>query len=228
MQVAQVSVHIHIYIPAPPHTTTIIDHHHTVQVAQVQVHHLTPVAGWKSTTSASCKGWYHNVCKWTIYASGWIEKCHQRKLQLVTTTTKEQRSRHKVQRSGLVSAQLHQTTATTITIHMWPTHHNAAISATCGGPTIHPTSPALMQAALIVASCCVGHTWSGVEFVVACSCADVGPDLCTICPYLCTVHSDLTLRLWFPYFQLVQTLHLCRWWLSPVATCAGGAISFSR
>ena len=29
-------------------------------------------------------------------------------------------------------------------------------------------------------------------------------------------------------FQLVQTFHLHRWWLSPVATCGSGAFSFSH
>ena len=32
----------------------------------------------------------------------------------------------------------------------------------------------------------------------------------------------------FSFSQLMQTFHLHRWWLSPVATCAGGAFSFSH
>ena len=40
-----------------------------------------------STTRASCRGWYHHVCKWTSCTSGWMKKQHQCKLQLVTTTT---------------------------------------------------------------------------------------------------------------------------------------------
>ena len=45
------------------------------------------VAGWKSSTSASCRGWFHHVCKCIICASGWMKKHHHRKLQLLTTTT---------------------------------------------------------------------------------------------------------------------------------------------
>ena len=32
----------------------------------------------------------------------------------------------------------------------------------------------------------------------------------------------------FPFFQLVQTFHLLRWWLSPVAPCASGTFSSSH
>ena len=80
-----------------------------------------PMAAWKSTTSASCRGWYHHVCKWTICTSGWRKKDLQCKLQLMTNTTcasgmlpsvdrretpqaKVQRSGCKLQRSGPASA----------------------------------------------------------------------------------------------------------------------------
>ena len=45
------------------------------------------MAGWKSTTSEVCRGWYHHVCKWTICACGWMKNHYQRKLQLVKTST---------------------------------------------------------------------------------------------------------------------------------------------
>ena len=106
--------------------------------------------------------------------------------------------------------------------------------------TIHPTNLALTQVAVIAASCCVGHIYmvgggggcSGMLLLhpVPTS-ADAGPDLCTLCPDLCTLHPDRwTLCLWcFPSFpKLVQTFHLHRWWLSPVATSARGAFSSSH
>ena len=93
--------------------------------------------------------------------------------------------------------------------------------------------PGLTQVAVIVASCCVGHICM-VGGGGGCSCmlllhmhpvptsTDEGPDLCTLCPNLCTLHPDLwTLCLWcFPSFH--------RWWSSSVATCTGGAFSFSH
>ena len=40
---------------------------------------------FKKTTSASCNGWYHHGCQKCLHH--WLkEKCHQSKLQLVTTT----------------------------------------------------------------------------------------------------------------------------------------------
>ena len=40
---------------------------------------LAPVTGWKSSTSASCRGWYYHICKWTICAKG------------ITTSTRSKR-----------------------------------------------------------------------------------------------------------------------------------------
>ena len=69
---------------------------------------------------------------------------------------------------------------------------------------ISPINLALMQVALIAASCCAGPIRSVVVLVVgvACcaashtDCADAAPDLCTLC-LDCTLHPDLcTLCLW--------------------------------
>ena len=65
-----------IYIP-PPHSASCLGASAVFEL----------VGEWKRTTSASCRGWYHHVCKWTICASGWMKKHHEHKLQLVTTTT---------------------------------------------------------------------------------------------------------------------------------------------
>ena len=111
-----------------------------------------------------------------------------------------------------------------------------------------------MQVAVIVASCCVGH----ISMVGGggCSCADAGPDLCTLCPDLCILHPDLwTLCLWCcPSFNwhkhstctgggchqlqlaLVVLFHsatsdnspLAHVVASPSATCAGGSFSSSH
>ena len=138
--------------------------------------------------------------------------------------------------------QQHATTTTTTTNHADMTS-TARCSNHCNlreaGPTIHPTNLSLTQVAVIAASCCAGHICM-VGGGGGCSCmlllhpvptsADAAPDLCTLCPDLCTLHPDLwTLCLWcFPSSQVVQTFHLHRWWSSPVATCAGGAFSFSH
>ena len=155
-----------MYIPPPPHATMYHHHHwpppHSASCPGASAV-FAPVAGWKSTTSASCRGWYHHVCKWTICASGWVKKHHQRKLQLVTTTTcasgifepvkegkhhkhkvqrsgcKVQRSGHKVQRSGPASALVGTGCSNNMqlqpppppTLQIWPTQHDAAITATC-------------------------------------------------------------------------------------------------
>ena len=78
-----------MYIPPPPHATTY--HHHWPPPHSASCPGASavfaPVDEWKSTTSASCRGWCHHVCKWTICASGWMKKHHERKLQLVETTT---------------------------------------------------------------------------------------------------------------------------------------------
>ena len=46
-------------------------HHHTVQVARSASMASVPVGGWKNTTSASCYGWNHHVCKWSLCANIW-------------------------------------------------------------------------------------------------------------------------------------------------------------
>ena len=76
------------------------------------------------------------------------------------------------------------------------------------------------------------------------------PDLFTLRPDFCSLHlwwsvhlstgantrlahlvvaTGCTLRWWYFYIQLLmQGLHLHTWWLSPSATCAGGAIYVYR
>ena len=91
-------------------------------------------------------------------------------------------------------------------------------------PTIPPTNLYFTQVAVIAASCCVGHICM-VGGGGGCSCmlllhpiptsADGGPNRCTIYTS-CSLDLGLVV---FPFFQLVQTFHLHRWWLSPVATC---------
>ena len=92
---------------------------------------------------------------------------------------------------------------------------------------------ALTQVAVIAARCHVGHIC--MVGGGGCSCmlllyhiptsADAGPDLCTLCPNLCTLHPNLVV---LSLFQLVQTFHLHRWWLSSVATCIRGAYAQSH
>ena len=101
-------------------------------------------------------------------------------------------------------------------------------------PTLHPTNLALMQVALISASCCVGlSAWSVVVVVViACCCIPYrlvlmlaptfAPCVLTFAPYILTF--NWTLRLWcFPSFiwckhftaqvVVVSSCNL-RWWCS--------------
>ena len=213
-----------IYIYIPPHSAS------CPRASAV----FAPVAGWKRTTSASCRGWCHHVCKWSICASGWMKEHHEHKLQLVTTTTwasgmfapverretsqaqvqrsgcKVQRSGHKVQRSGCkvqrsgpASALVGTGCSNNMQLQPPPPptmQHNAEITATCVRARLAGEWWALTQVAVIAASCCVGHICM-VGGAGGCSCmlllhpiptsADAGPDLCTLCPVLCTLHPDL-------------------------------------
>ena len=73
----------------PPHiyTTTTCNHHHTVQVARVQVEYLRQWLKEKTPPAQVATGDDHYMCKWSICASCWKEKHYQRKLQQVLTTT---------------------------------------------------------------------------------------------------------------------------------------------
>ena len=73
----------------PPHiyTTTTCNHHHTVQVARVQVEYLRQWLEEKTPPAQVAMGDDHHMCKWSICASCWKEKHHQHKLQQVLTTT---------------------------------------------------------------------------------------------------------------------------------------------
>ena len=74
--------HIFIYI-----YTTTSNHHHTVQVARVQVEYLRQWLKEKTPPAQVATADDHHMCKWSICASCWKEKQHQRKLQQVLTTT---------------------------------------------------------------------------------------------------------------------------------------------
>ena len=67
----------------PPHiyTTTTCNHHHTVQVARVQVQYLRQWLKEKTPPAQVATGDDHYMCKWSICASCWKEKHYQRKVQ---------------------------------------------------------------------------------------------------------------------------------------------------
>ena len=77
-------------IHSPPpliYTTTTSNHNHTVQVARVQVQYLRQWLKEKTPPAQVATADDHHMCKWSICASCWKEKHHQRKLQQVLTTT---------------------------------------------------------------------------------------------------------------------------------------------
>lgn len=117
---------------------------------------LASVAETRSTTSTSYRAWYHHICKWSIYASGWRKEHHWHKLQPVTTTyvpnmlEGQDHQMHKVQRSvkpqvqgsksgaaGPASVQVSRVgRRSNMQLQPPPTRsgaaqHNAAINATC-------------------------------------------------------------------------------------------------
>ena len=146
------------------------------------------------------------------------------------------------------SVQLYATTTITTTDQIWPTQYDLAISATC--MRVHHSSYRPSPRASCT-DCCIVLCWSClvggvVVVVVACSCVDAGPELCTVSPDLCT------LCLWcFPFFNwykhstctgdgchqlqlvLVELFHSATSTDSPLAhlmvfssaNCTGGAFS---
>ena len=96
-----------------------------------------------------------------------------------------------------------------------------------------PTYIVLTQVAVITASCCIGHICmvgggGGYSCMLLLhtipTSADASPNLALVSLPLHLTSWPLELVLVvFSFFQLVQTFHLHRSRLPPVATCAGGA-----
>ena len=68
---------------------------------------ICAMAGWKSTTNASCSGWYHHMCKWTICTSGQMKKHHHDnyhghlcQVECLHQLKEGNHHKHQVQRSG--------------------------------------------------------------------------------------------------------------------------------
>ena len=102
----------------PPliYTTTTSNHHHTVQVARVQVEYLRQWLKEKTPPAQVATADDHRMCKWSICASCWKEKQHQRKLQrsgpphvpveYLHLLMEGKHHQRKVQRSGPASGQI--------------------------------------------------------------------------------------------------------------------------
>ena len=71
-------LHFHMQLPPPRTTTT------QCKLLERKWSMCTPVGERKKTTSASCNGWHHHRCKECLRQL-LKEKCHQHKLQPVTT-----------------------------------------------------------------------------------------------------------------------------------------------
>ena len=91
----------------------------SVIAPRVQVEYIfARVAEWKSTTSASCTGWNHPVCKWNVCAKGQGARC-------------KAQDQHNTSWSGM---QQHQATPTTDQLRLSTGVvgvHNAVIIAAC-------------------------------------------------------------------------------------------------
>ena len=162
----------------PPHiyTTTTCNHHHTVQVARVQVEYLRQWLEEKTPPAQVATGDDHHMCKWSICASCWKKKHHQRKLQQVLTTTCAsgvfapvdggKHHQRKVQRSGPASGQIgagcsnssrndnHHTTDQIRTSTGAVGVPDAAINATC--VRAHHITSTCPNACCI--DCCIRHS----------------------------------------------------------------------
>ena len=155
-----ICIYLHLHMQL---CTTTTDHHHTVQVARVQVQYLRQwldekaptaqvaegdtttcasglsalVVEWKSTTSASCNWWQPPPVQVEYLHQLKEGKHHKHKVQ--RSGCKVQRSGHNVQRSGPASALVGTGCSNNMqlqpppppTMQIWPTQHDAAITATC-------------------------------------------------------------------------------------------------
>ena len=188
------------------------NHHHTVQVARVQVWYLRQ---WvkENTTGTSCNRWNHHVCKWSICANSWgrntttISCCWWQPPQAqgakvrISSSTSQSRMQQQHATPTTTTTELLRISTCTGGVH------NAAIIATFIRAHNSNSFNALPLCKLqwllhhALHQCADpeqfggGGGWSCMLLLhPALTCAAADPDLCT----------------------------LCLWWLSPAATYGGG------